>query len=491
MLENAVRICDANFGNIYRWDGEALHLVATHKTPVALAQERRRSPYRPDPNSPVGYMLANKTLVHIRDILTEDAYLERRDPGAVATAELAGTRTILGVPLLNKGEMIGAFFMSRLAVRPFTDKQIELVENFAAQAVIAIENARLLNELRQRTTDLSEALEQQTATSEVLQVISSFAGELDPVFQAMLEKAAGICDVTYGNIYRWDNGVFQLVATHNTPRAFVEARRRSPPRPNSKNLFGRIVATKTVLHIADFSAEQQEHFEGGNPDQLAAVELGGVKTILIVPLLRENELIGFFSLIRQQVKPFTDKQIELVTNFAAQAVIAIENARLLNELRQRTTDLTEALEQQTAASEVLQVISSSTGDLEPVFESLLRNATRLCTAEFGTLYLCEESRVRLVAAHDMPPEFSKVQSTCVTEPAPGGPLDAAIKAKKAVQIPDLAATEAYRERHPRMVDAVELGGIRTVVCSRTMSPSASSPSTVATSFPLTTSRSRC
>jgi GAF domain-containing protein len=492
MLENAVRICDANFGNIYRWDGEALHLVATHKTPVAFAQERRRSPYRPDPNSPVGYMLANKTLVHIRDILTEEAYLERRDPGAVATAELAGTRTILGVPLLNKGEMIGAFFMSRLAVRPFTDKQIELVENFAAQAVIAIENARLLNELRQRTTDLSEALEQQTATSEVLQVISSFAGELDPVFQAMLEKAAGICDVTYGNIYRWDNGVFQLVATHNTPRAFVEARRRSPPRPNSKNLFGRIVATKTVLHIADFSAEQQEHFEGGNPDQLAAVELGGVKTILIVPLLRENELIGFFSLIRQQVKPFTDKQIELVTNFAAQAVIAIENARLLNELRQRTTDLTEALEQQTAASEVLQVISSSTGDLEPVFESLLRNATRLCKAEFGTLYLCEESRVRLVAAHDMPPEFSKVQRSYVTEPAPDGLLDAAIRARKAVQIPDLAATEAYRERHPRMVDAVELGGIRTVVSVPMLKDDEpSSPSIAARFFRSTTSRSRC
>jgi GAF domain-containing protein len=302
-------------------------------------------------------------------------------------------------------------------VLPFNDKQIALLTSFAAQAVIAIENARLLNELRQRTadlsrrtTDLTEALELQTATSEVLQVISSFAGELDPVFHAMLEKAAGICDVTYGNIYRWDNGVFQLVATHNTPRAFVEARRRSPPRPNSKNLFGRIVATKTVLHIADFSAEQQEHFEAGNPDQLAAVELGGVKTILIVPLLRENELIGFFSLIRQQIKPFTDKQIELVTNFAAQAVIAIENARLLNELRQRTTDLTEALEQQTATSEVLKVISGSPSDLRPVFEAMLDNATRICQASLGTMTLYENGGFRHVAPHGAPAAYEELRA---------------------------------------------------------------------------------
>jgi GAF domain-containing protein len=319
--------------------------------------------------------------------------------------------------MVKDNDLIGIIGLFRQQVRPFNDKQIELVTDFAAQAVIAIENARLLNELRQRTadlgqrtTDLTEALEQQTATSEVLQVISSFAGELDPVFQAMLEKAAGICDVTYGNIYRWDNGVFQLVATHNTPRAFVEARRRSPPRPNSKNLFGRIAATKTVLHIADFSAEQQEHFEAGNPDQLAAVELGGVKTILIVPLLRENELIGFFSLIRQQIKPFTDKQIELVTNFAAQAVIAIENARLLNELRQRTTDLTEALEQQTATSEVLKVISGSPSDLRPVFEAMLDNATRICQASLGTMTLYENGGFRHVALHGAPAAYEELRA---------------------------------------------------------------------------------
>jgi GAF domain-containing protein len=344
------------------------------------------------------------------------AYRERH-PRMVDAVELGGIRTVVAVPLLKDNEPIGVIAIHRREVLPFNDKQIALLTSFAAQAVIAIENARLLNELRQRTadlsrrtTDLTEALELQTATSEVLQVISSFAGELDPVFHAMLEKAAGICDVTYGNIYRWDNGVFRLVATHNTPRAFVEARRRSPPRPNSKNLFGRIAATKTVLHIADFSAEQQEHFEAGNPDQLAAVELGGVKTILIVPLLRENELIGFFSLIRQQIKPFTDKQIELVTNFAAQAVIAIENARLLNELRQRTTDLTEALEQQTATSEVLKVISGSPSDLRPVFEAMLDNATRICQASLGTMTLYENGGFRHVALHGAPAAYEELRA---------------------------------------------------------------------------------
>jgi GAF domain-containing protein len=250
--------------------------------------------------------------------------------------------------MLKEGEVAGAIVSYRQKVRTFSDREIELMKDFAAQAVIAIENARLLNELRQRTDDLSqrtadltEALEQQTATSEVLRVISSSPGDLQPAFATMLETATRICDAKFGNLYRWDDGVFRLVATHNTPRAFAEARLRSPPRPTSKNLFGRIVATKTVIHISDFSAEEQEHFEPGNPDQTVAVTLGCVETILIVPLLKENELVGVFSLMRQEVKPFTDKQIELVTNFAAQAVIAIENTRLLNQLRQRTTDLTE------------------------------------------------------------------------------------------------------------------------------------------------------
>ena len=340
MLENAVRICGATFGNIYRWDGEALHMLASHNTPPAFAEDRRRSPYRPYPKSPVGRMLATKTLVHVSDVMEEDVYTKRLDPVAVTAVTLGGIRTLLGVPLLNKGEMIGVFFLSRQEVRPFTDKQIGLVENFAAQAVVAIENARLLNELRQRTTDLTEALEQQTATSQVLQVISGSSGDLEPVFASMLENAARICDGKFGNIFRWDGESLHLVATYNTPPAFFELRRRSPLRPSAENPIGRLVATKALVHIADLAAEQL-YTEIRDPNAVAAVELGGIRTFVAVPMTKENELIGAIVVYRQEVRPFTDKQIALVTNFAAQAVIAIENARLLNELRQRTADLTE------------------------------------------------------------------------------------------------------------------------------------------------------
>ena len=204
------------------------------------------------------------------------------------------------------------------------------------RAVIAIENARLLNELLQRTTDLTEALEQQTATSEVLQVISSSPGALEPIFAAMLEKAVRICDANFGNIYRWDSETAHLVAAHNTPPAFAEYRRRFPHhQPNPKLGIGRMFATKETLHVADARAASA-YVEQRDPSAVAAVELGGVRSYIAVPMLKEGELIGGFTLCRQEVRPFADKQIALVQNFAAQAVIAIENARLLKELRERT-----------------------------------------------------------------------------------------------------------------------------------------------------------
>jgi GAF domain-containing protein len=251
--------------------------------------------------------------------------------------------------MFKENDLIGSFSLYRQEVRPFTDKQIELVKNFAAQAVIAIENARLLGELRQRTTDLTErttdlteALEQQTATSEVLQVISSSPGDLQPVFQTMLEKAVHICDAKFGNIYRWDGEELHLVATDNTPTAFAEERKRTalPYTPNDP--VGRMIRTKALVHAADLATER-EYLERANPGIVRAVELGGIRTFLGVPILKESELIGAFGLSRQEVQPFTDKQIALVKNFAAQAVIAIENARLLNELR-------ESLQQQTATA---------------------------------------------------------------------------------------------------------------------------------------------
>ena len=339
MLEKAVRICDAMSGGIYRWDGNAFSLVATHNLPPAYAESRRFSPFRPGAKHPLRRMIATKAEVHIADLAAESAYIKERHPAFVAAVELGGVRTAINVPMLKENELIGSFALNRQEVRPFTDKQIALVKNFAAQAVVAIENARLLNELRQRTTDLTErttdlteALEQQTATSEVLQVISRSPGDLEPVFATMLEKALRICDAKFGGVYRCDGDSLRLVATINAPSAYDDARSYAPFRPSPKHFFGRMLATKTVLHVADLTTEQP--YAERHPAYVAAVELGGIRTYLIVPMLKQNELIGLFGMVRQEVRPFTEKQIALVTNFAAQAVIAIENARLLNELRE-------------------------------------------------------------------------------------------------------------------------------------------------------------
>ena len=323
MLEKAVRICDAKFGNIYRWDDDALHLVATHNTPTAFAEARRCSLFkRPGPQTVTGRMLSTQAVVHVADATAEPGYGDKSDPGAVAAVELGGVRTILAVPMRKEDELIGSFTVYRQEVRPFTDKQIALVTNFANQAVIAIENARLLNELRQRTTDLTEALEQQTATSEVLQVISGSPGDVEPVFSTMLEKAVRICDASFGNIYRWDGKALNLVATHNTPPAFAEARGRSTLRPGSNSLIGRMLATKADVHIADVAATQA--YEQRVPETVEAVELGGVRTILGVPMHLERELIGSFTLYRTEVSPFTDKQIALVTRRCSRSSAALQ-----------------------------------------------------------------------------------------------------------------------------------------------------------------------
>ena len=461
MLENAVHICDATFGNIYQWGGEALHLVAAHNTPPAFAEARRRSPDPPHPTSAVGRMIETKAVVHVADAKEQAGYAIDRDPASVAAVELGGVRTVLAVPMLKEKELMGAFTLSRQEVRPFTEKQVALVTNFAAQAVIAIENTRLLNELRQ-------SLEQQTATADVLKVVSASPSDLQPVFATMLENAVRICDAKFGNIYRRDNEALHIVATHNTPLAFVEALRRSPYRPDPKNPIGQMMATKTLVHVKDVRSEEAYI---DDPVAVSAVELGGIRTLLGVPLLNKSEMIGAFFLSRQEVRPFTDKQIELVKNFAAQAVIAIENARLLNELRERTTDLTErtadlteALEQQTATSEVLQVVSSSPGDLQPVFASMLEKAVRICDATFGNIYRWDGEALHLVGTHNTPPALAESRMRSPPRSTADAIVGRVVATKSVVHVADLAADPGYIERRfPATVDAVELGGIRTLL----------------------------
>ena len=452
VLESALRICEAEFGMLMLYQGDgSFDTRVMVGAPPALVDALLHKSFTPPPGNPLDRMLRTKKTVHVVDAAAEK--------GKPPSARLAGARSHISVPMVKQNEVVGSISIYRTEVRPFTDKQIDLVTNFAAQAAIAIENTRLLNELRQRTDDLTESLEQQTATSEVLRVISSSPGDLQPVFQAMLENAVRICDAKFGNIYRWEGDALHLAASHDTPPAFAQARMRSPfHRDDAREpVISRLLATKAAVHIAD-AAAMPGYLDGSDQRAIAGVELGGVRTVLAVPMLLENEVIGSFTVYRQEVRPFADKQIELVQNFAAQAVIAIENTRLLNELR-------ESLEQQTATSEVLQVISSSPGDLEPVFEAMLANATRICKAEFGTLYLSDGDGFRIATAtHNAPPAYVEARKRePLIRPPPDAPLGRVATTKKIVQIPDLSALQSYRERHPFVVAAVELGGFRTAL----------------------------
>jgi two-component system, NtrC family, sensor kinase len=328
ILENAVRLCEASFGMLYRFEEGAWRAVAMLGVPPAFAEFWQRGQQRPGPRTGLGRIAATRQTVHFADVTTEPAYIEG-DPIFLAAIKLGGFRTAVGVPMLNDETLIGAIFIYRQEVWPFTDKQIALVQNFAAQAVIAIENARLLNELR-------EALDQQTATADVLSIISSSPGELEPVFQVMLANAVRICDAKFGTLFRSDNETFEAVAQFGAPAALAEFfRQQGSYQPTAGTALDRMWRTKDVVRIADVSVESPVG---------AAARFGGAHSLIAVPMLNENALIGAITIYRQEVRPFTDKQIELVKNFAAQAVIAIENTRLLNELRQRTTDLSESLE---------------------------------------------------------------------------------------------------------------------------------------------------
>ena len=247
-------------------------------------------------------------------------------------AKFGGAKALVDVPLLKDGELIGSIRYYRQETGPFTDKQIELVQNFAAQAVIAIENTRLLSELRQRTDDLSESLEQQTATSEVLKVISSSPGELQPVFDTMLESAVRLCDAKFGMLNLYDGEAFRSVALHDVPPAYAAVRQGTAVRPPPGGLLERILTTRNPAHVEDVHALAP--YRQGHPDARDLGDLGGARTMVVVPMLKEDRLLGVVGIYRQEVRPFTDKQIELLQNFAAQAVIAIENARLLSELRE-------------------------------------------------------------------------------------------------------------------------------------------------------------
>jgi GAF domain-containing protein len=440
LLGHATRLCVADFGFMFQYDGNAFRLMAQLGGDREYVEYMQRAPFRPGSETLLGRVLRARAPVQIEDFAQSKGYLER-DPLAVVAVERGGVRTLFGVPMMKENELIGAIAIYRREVRPFTGKQIALLQNFAAQAVIAIENARLLSELRQ-------SLERQTATAEVLRVISSSPGELEPVFQTMLENAVHICQASFGNLLLYEGDAFRHVALHNAPQAWAAEQKRDPiaPRHSARFLY-RVADTKQIVHIADIAAE--------NPDEPIA-RVAAARTLLIVPMLKERELIGVVAIYRQEVRPFTDKQIELVKSFAAQAVIAIENTRLLSELRG-------SLQQQTATADVLKVISSSPGELGPVFESMLANATRLCEANFGTLNLYVDGGFPLAATHNAPPAYAEHRRRePLNKVDPRHPLARIAAGKKVIHIADMQEEPLYRERNPSFVAMTDLAGARTL-----------------------------
>jgi signal transduction histidine kinase/CheY-like chemotaxis protein len=455
LVRSAAGLCAAECAFIFRLEQGAYHLAASHGFSDEYRAFIKRNPIPPGRTTLVGRTALTAHTVHMPDCFADPEYRW------FESQKIGGFRTMLGVPLLREGSPIGVLALTRSQVQPFSDSEIALVTTFADQAVIAVENVRLFDEVRVRTRDLSEALEQQTATSEVLRVISSSPGDLQPVFEAILSNATRLCGANFGTLYLCDEDAFRAAAFHNAPAAFIEARKNKRLRPGPGTTLGDAARTKRVAQVLD--SMNREPYRQRDPFVVAGAELGGYRTIVSVPMLKEDTLLGVISIYRQEVRAFTDKEIALVLTFADQAVIAIENTRLLKELRQRTGDLTEALEQQTATSEVLRVISSSPGELAAVFQAMLDNAVRICEAKIGILFRYENGAYTAVATLGVTAAYAEYLNRGPIRPGPTTGLGRVASTKQTIHIVDTQVEQAYADREPFRVATADLGGARSLL----------------------------
>jgi GAF domain-containing protein len=449
IVESACELCEAYDAHLLLKDGDDLRSSA-HHGPIPVKFEKL--PINRD--WVTGRAFVDKVPIHVLDMLSPEG---RQYPLSRVTSQQEGYRTAMCVPMLRKGESIGAIVLRRIDVHPFSEKHIALLQTFADQAVIAIDNVRMFEEVQARTEDLGEALRQQTATADVLKVISRSAFDLQTVLETLVRSAAELSGSKRGVIFLRDGDIFrfQAMSYADANPAWITFLKEHPQKAGQNSAIARSIASGQIVYVPDVLADPQI--------DLPATALAGIRAVLAVPLLRDGKVEGVMALSRSTPGTFDGRQIDLVTSFADQAVIAIENARLFEEVQAKTRDLTESLEQQTATSEVLQVISSSPGELEPVFQKMLENATRVCGANFGIMNLWDGEKFNIVAGHDVSPAFVAFRKQHAHRSHPEAPLTAVDQTHRLVHVPDMMNNRAYLAGDPNVVALVDIAGARTLL----------------------------